>query len=180
MSDLPGDPADPVGRQTLESDAQSPPPIPESGLRPRSALSVAAVSLLAQLAFGIAVGIVVGLYYGITRGSVTHQVAEEIERVVVVPAAAASMIGGGLIAFVMTRRVLPGSIGDGALRPIGWRAAKSGHLVAAVCLGVVLGAFSMFVLGRVFPPGPGQGAFGRTPSCRRSPCTRPAMRASWR
>ncbi len=154
MSDLPETPADPAVPQAFGN--ALPPPVSEAGIAPRRALYIAAVYLLAQLAFGISAWIVVGLYYGVTRGPVTPRVVEEIRRIAVIPGAAASLIGGGLVALVMARRALPGSLREGALRPIGWCAAKAADILPASCLGVVLGAFYLFVLGRAFPPAPGQ------------------------
>ncbi len=157
MSDLPGGtPPDPVAARSLEGTWPSAPFAPGGGVAPGRALVIAAAFLFAQLAVGTVVGTVAGLCYGIGRGQGAQRIMEEIDRVVVLPSAAAAMIGGGLVAFVMTRRVLPGSLRDGALRPVGWCAAKKGHVVPAACLGVVLAAFYLFVLGRVFPPAPGQ------------------------
>ncbi len=156
MSDLSGTPPDPDAPPALESVVPAPPPAPATGIDAGRALRITAVYLLAQLGFGMAVGLVVGLYYGIAHGPATPPLYAEIERAVLLPAAAASMIGGGLVAFVMTRRALPGGLRAGALRPIGWCAARKGHLVPAACLGAALGAFYLFGLGRVVPAGPDQ------------------------
>ncbi len=145
---------DTAKRRMLESIAL--PPVPGSGMQPRRALFIAIVYFVVQLVVGTAVGVVVGIYYGIARGALTPGVLAEMERAIVMPAAALSVAGGGLVAFFMSRRALPGALRDGALRPIGWSAARRNDIVLAVCLGVVAAALYHLVLGRLFPPAPGQ------------------------
>ncbi len=155
MSDPPGSSGESAVPAALEGAAPAP-PAAERGIDARRALRITVVYFLAQLGLGIAVGAVVGFVYGIARGSAAPRLVEEVERAVLLPAAAASMIGGGLVAFAMARRALPGPLRGGALRPIGWCAAKPRDVASAALLGILLGAFYMLALGRAFPPGPAQ------------------------
>lgn len=90
------------------------------------------------------------------RGAAKAELLAALQRVAVMPAATLGLLGGGTVAFAMTRRALPGAIRDGALRPIGWSAARRSHVALAACLGVVLAALYVFVLARLFSPAPGQ------------------------
>ncbi len=144
---------EPARRRMLASIAAR--PVPEGGLPARRALFITVVYFVVQLVVGTAVGVAVGLYYGIGRGALTPGVLAEMERVIVMPAAALSVAAGGAVAFLMARRTLRGPLRDGALRPIGWSPARGNDVVLAASLGVAVAALYSFVLGRLFPPGPG-------------------------
>ncbi len=156
MSDPPRSATESNGQQAIESLAQAPPPIPESGIQTRRSLVIAVSYFVVQVVLGAAVGVVVGMYYGVTRGAMTREVIADMQRVVALPAAMISLVGSGLVVFGMTRRTLSGPIRGGALRSIGWSAARRERVLTAVLAGLVLAAFYIFVLGRLFPPRPGQ------------------------
>lgn len=75
---------------------------------------------------------------------------------VVVTAAFVGEIVGGLVAFRMARRALPGPIGSGALLPIGWSRASSRELLLASSAGAALACLYLFALVPAFPPSPGR------------------------
>ncbi len=154
MSASPGGAPEPEERRATEG--VSPPPVPECGIRFRRSLCITVAYFAVQIAIGTMVGVLVGICFGVARGAMTPEVMAEFQSVAVPPAAALSMVGSGFVAFAMTRRALPGPIRDGALRPIGWTAGKREDIVLAACLGLVLAAFCILVLGRLYPPAPGQ------------------------
>ncbi len=147
--------SEPGGPPSIGSAEPPPlPPAPGGGIPARRAFVIVLAYFAVQVAVGVFVGLVVGMYFAITRGPLTGEVLAAFQRVAVMPATALSAAAGGLVAFAMARRDLPGAIREGALRPIGWRSATGGQAAAAACLGPVLVAFYVFVLFRAFPPGP--------------------------
>lgn len=164
MSDFPVEAVEPAGGPATGSafpppvpeSVSEPPPVPASGIRSGRALLIVFAYIAVQIAVGIAVGVVVGMYYGLTRGALTSDVIAEMQRVIVLPAAALSVVGGGIVAFLMTRRILPGPIRGGALTPVGWSAARVRDIALAACAGVVVAVLYVFVLRRLFPAAPGQ------------------------
>ncbi len=142
------------------------PPLPEAGIGAARAVLIVAAYIAVQLAVGVFVGLVAGVYYGATRGATTGAVLAEMTRVVALPAAALGLVAGGIAAFLMTRRALPGPVRGGSLRPVGWCAAGRGGVARAACAGLLIAALYVLVLRRFFPPAPGQewGPVARTVS----------------
>ncbi len=145
---------EPARRQMLENIVLT--PGPESGIPAARSLFITIVYFVVQLVIGTGVGTAVGVYFGIARGALTPAALAEMERAIVMPAAMLSVAGGGIVAFFMARRALPGPVRDGALRPIGWCPAPRNDLLLAVCLGASIAALYFLVLGRLFPPAPGR------------------------
>jgi membrane protease YdiL (CAAX protease family) len=108
-----------------------------------------------QVAAGAVIGFLGGLWYVLAYGP-GPRIAADVQRAVVVPAALAGQIVGGLAALRMARRSLPGPVGSGALVPIGWSGASAHHLVLASAAGGALALVYLFGLVPMAPPSPGR------------------------
>ncbi|HET6897062.1 MAG TPA: CPBP family intramembrane glutamic endopeptidase, partial [Vicinamibacteria bacterium] len=74
------------------------------------------------------------------------------QRVAVMPATLLGLIIGGVVAFRMTRRSLPGPITDGALSSIGWSPATTRDLLLAAVVGAAIAFLYLFGLVPASPP----------------------------
>jgi membrane protease YdiL (CAAX protease family) len=115
-----------------------------SGLSAGRALAIFLAYFGAQLVAGILVGIVfVG--YAISRRGVDPHIAMDAQRLLILPAALLGLMAGGLVAFWMVRRSLPGPL-PSALRAIGWCKASSRDVLVSALAGAGLAAVYLFVL----------------------------------
>jgi membrane protease YdiL (CAAX protease family) len=124
-------------------------------LGPTRALVVFVVFFVVQFVAGLVIGVLAGLAYALGHAGQVVAVTD-VQGAVVVTAALVGEIVGGLFAFRMARRALPGPLGSGALLPIGWSRASSRDLLLASAAGVALACLYLLVLVPAFPPSPSQ------------------------
>jgi membrane protease YdiL (CAAX protease family) len=129
---------------------------PRVGLGPKKGLLVLFVYYAVQIVVGVVIGIGGGLWYVVSRGADDPQVVDLAQRSVVVPASLAGVVAGGVVAFRLARRSMPGPIASGALLSIGWSPARSRDLLLAAAAGVGLAFFYLFGLMAASPPSPNQ------------------------
>jgi membrane protease YdiL (CAAX protease family) len=125
--------------------------IKPAALGPRRAVLVFLAFLLTQVFVGAAVGVAGAIaFMMISPGGDSA----EVLHLVVMPASIAAAIVGGLVAFGVARRMLPGPVSSGALASIGWRKAQRLHLLVAAVAGLSLSAFYLYGLAGLHPSAP--------------------------
>ncbi len=72
------------------------------------------------------------------------------------PVAIVSLMISALIIFQMTRRSLPGPIGEGAFVSLGWRASPGSYVLLAGGIGALIAVGYVFILTPAVPPVEGQ------------------------
>jgi membrane protease YdiL (CAAX protease family) len=122
-------------------------------LGPKRAIVVFVLFFLMQFMAGILVGIVIGFAFAVRYGG-GPEVSAAIQRAVVIPAAIVGEITGGAVVLRMARRSLPGSVGSGALQPLGWARASLRETGVASLVGLAV-AIGYVVLAARFPPSSG-------------------------
>jgi membrane protease YdiL (CAAX protease family) len=125
-------------------------------LGPTKAVLIFLAFLGTQIVVGMLVGVVGGIWIVATRGAAGPAVLAEMERTVVMPAAALGLLVGGLVALLLTRVIFRASPRATWMQFIGWSAARRTDLLLAALAGVVLAVFYLFVLVLRLPPAPGQ------------------------
>ncbi len=126
-----------------------------AGLGAKRALIVFLAFFGTQIVVGIVIGIVGVTWLVLARGTGSPATMAEAQRLLVMPAAIAGALVSGWVALVLTRRSLPGPVGRGALRSIGWAAASSRSMLVSAFAGVSIAAFYLLGLSAHLPPPPG-------------------------
>jgi membrane protease YdiL (CAAX protease family) len=109
-----------------------------------------------QLFVGLLVGMVGGILAVLSGGPGNPGAVLVAVQQVILPASFIGLVGGGLTVYALARRSLPGSLGSGALRPIGWNAAPPRALLLAILAGLGLAALYLLVLVPAAPSVSGQ------------------------
>lgn len=104
-----------------------------------------------QLATGLLAGVWVGIYIAATQNTADEGVLNAAIQQITMPASLVGMLVAGFVAFLLTRKALPGPIRDGALATIGWRAVGSISVARNVLLGVLAASVYLFIAIQ-FPP----------------------------
>lgn len=84
------------------------------------------------------------------------QLADQVQRIAIIPAALVGTALGWLLMLRMTRRSLPGPLASGALSLVGWTPTSAKTLAVAASIGLTLSLLMVFVLIPLFPPTPEQ------------------------
>lgn len=104
----------------------------------------------------ILVGLGFGIYSGVRHpGQERAAIAASAGPPSVLLATMVGLVLGGLVAFRMARRSLPGPPGADSLRSIGCTAGPQRHVLLALLMGLSLVAFYLLILVQCFPPRPG-------------------------
>lgn len=129
-------------------------PVPILG--PKRAFLVFVSYYAAQIVVGIPIGLVGGMWYVITAGAENPHGAADGLQTIVVWASIACMAVGGVVAFGLARRSLPGPLDSGALLSIGWKRAAPRDLLWSSLAGVGLAVLYIYGLLPAGPPSPDQ------------------------
>lgn len=108
------------------------------------------------------VGGILGFFLGMRTGAGSEIAATQIGDATtqyLIPFAAIGMVVAALVMFAKARRRFPGGYWPTIVAALGWRQAPRRDVVAGIAAGVLLAAFYLLVLTKLFPPHPGQ-SFG--------------------
>ena len=118
---------------------------PESRpFRARRALLVFAAYFGAQFAGGVFTGIAVAIWYAVAVGLRTPGATAQAMRPATMLGAIVGMVVGGIVAYLLVRRMVgPGDDGH-ALAPFGWQRSTRRAVLAALSIGLAIGVLYLF------------------------------------
>ena len=110
----------------------------------------------------LVVGGILGFFLGMGSAFGSEDTAARIGDATtryLIPFAVIGMVVAALVMFHKARQRFPGGSWSTIVAALGWREAPRRDIVAGIAAGVLLAAFYLLVLTRLFPPHPGQ-SFG--------------------
>jgi membrane protease YdiL (CAAX protease family) len=110
----------------------------------------------------LVVGGILGFFLGMGTASGSEDAAARLGDATtryLIPFAMIGMVVAALVMFTKARQRFPAGYWPTVLAALGWRVAPRRDIVAGIAAGVLLAAFYLLVLTRLFPPHPGQ-SFG--------------------